>query len=84
MKFKAEIDVMPLPELLDPQGKAIQEALVNMGINDITDVSAGKHFAVEIHAENEDEAKKNIEAACNTFLVNPIVEEYKYTLIPIN
>ena len=44
MKFKAEIDVMPLEALLDPQGKAVSQSMVNLGLAEITNVRIGKHI----------------------------------------
>ena len=51
MKFRAEIDIMPLKTLLDPQGKAVSASMVNIGLSEITNVRIGKHITLEIDAE---------------------------------
>ncbi|MEX2589521.1 MAG: phosphoribosylformylglycinamidine synthase subunit PurS, partial [Chitinophagales bacterium] len=57
MKFKAEINVMPLKELLDPQGKAVASGMKNLDLSEIKDVRIGKHITLELEAVNEAEAK---------------------------
>lgn len=78
MKFIAEIDVMPLKEILDPQGKAVKLGLANLGIESIKDVRVGKHIFLELEAENEAEAEKNVETACKKLLANLIMEGYTF------
>jgi len=80
MKFKAEIDIMPLKELLDPQGKAVISGLKNMGITEITDVRIGKHISVEIDAKDEKTAKDRLDKACKELLSNPIMESFSYEI----
>ncbi|HOV10296.1 MAG TPA: phosphoribosylformylglycinamidine synthase subunit PurS [Bacteroidales bacterium] len=80
MKFVAEINIMPLKELLDPQGKAVISGLKNMGIAEITDVRIGKHISVEIEAKDEKTAKVKLEKACKELLSNPIMESYSYEI----
>lgn len=80
MNFIAEIDIMPLKELLDPQGKAVTSGLKNMGIPEIHDVRIGKHIRVEIEAKDEKTAKDKIDRACGELLSNPIMESYSYVI----
>lgn len=80
MKFIAEIDVMPLKALLDPQGKAVGHGLKNMGLNSISGVRIGKHITMEVEAGSEEDAKKQVEEACKKLLSNPIVESFHFTL----
>ncbi len=80
MKFIAEIDVMPLKEILDPQGKAVKLGLVNLGIKSVADVRVGKHIRLEIEADQEEGAKTIAEEACKQLLVNRIVESYTFTI----
>jgi len=79
MKFIAEIDVMPLPELLDPQGKAVKSALQNLGIA-TADVRIGKHIRLELDATTAEEADELAQIACQKLLANPIMEKYSITL----
>lgn len=80
MKFVAEINIMPLKELLDPQGKAVISGLKNMGITEITDVRIGKHISVEIEAKDEKTARAKLEKACKELLSNPIMESFSYEI----
>lgn len=80
MKFRAEINVMPLKALLDPQGKAVTNSLKNIGFSEITNVRIGKHITLEIEEVNEEKAMERINEACNKLLANPIMEGYEYTI----
>jgi len=84
MKFKAEIDVMPLEALLDPQGKAVGSGLRNMGMNNLSGIRVGKHITLEVEAENEESAGKMVEEACTKLLANPVMEFFRYTLTAQN
>ena len=80
MKFTAEIDVMPRPELLDPQGKAVMLGLHNLGISQADGVRIGKHITLQIEAETEQAAREMVDNACKKLLANLIMEEYRYEL----
>lgn len=76
MTYTAEIKVMPLKELLDPQGKAVLGGLSNLGINKVGDVRIGKHILLQIDADDKDKAKSIAEEAAKKLLANPVMEEY--------
>ena len=76
MNFLAEIKIMPLKELLDPQGKAVMGGLSSLGLKNIEDVRIGKHIQLSIEANNVDEAKNIAEEASQKLLANPVMEEY--------
>ncbi|MGZ4048329.1 MAG: phosphoribosylformylglycinamidine synthase subunit PurS [Bacteroidia bacterium] len=76
MNFLAEIKIMPLKELLDPQGKAVMGGLSNLGLKNIEDVRIGKHIQLSIEADNAAEAKKIAEEASKKLLANQVMEEY--------
>ena len=80
MKYIAEINVMPLKALLDPQGKAVTNSMKNLGFNEVTNVRIGKHITLEIEAASEADAGKRVEEACNKILINPIIEGFDFTL----
>lgn len=80
MIFSAEIKVMPLKELLDPQGKAVLDGLKNLGIKNINDVRIGKHINLQVEASTKDEAAGIAEDAAKKLLANPVMEEYKITV----
>ncbi len=80
MKFIAEINVMPLKALLDPQGKAVTNSMKNIGFSNISNVRIGKHIILELEADTKEQAMGKINDACNKILSNPIMEGYDYTL----
>lgn len=80
MKFSAEINVMPLKEILDPQGKAVTGSMKNMGLAEIQQVRIGKHISLEVEAENEGAARQKVDEACKKLLANLIMESYEFTL----
>ncbi len=83
MKFRAEIDIMPLKNLLDPQGKAVTSSMKNLGLSEISNVRIGKHINLEIEAENEQSAKEKVEKACKQLLANQIMESYEFEIIAL-
>jgi len=80
MKFIAEINIMPLKVLLDPQGKAISNSMKNLGFTEISNVRVGKHITLEITAESREFAMGRVTDACNKILTNPIIEGFDYSL----
>ena len=78
MNFRAEIDVMPLKELLDPQGKAVAHGLQKMNFDGVADVRVGKHITIKLSAANKEEAAAQVENACKKVLANAIMEGYKF------
>jgi phosphoribosylformylglycinamidine synthase len=81
MKFIAEINVMPLKALLDPQGKAVGMVMQNTGFSEISNVRIGKHITIEIEAPSKEAAMERVNEACTKVLSNPIMEGYEYKLI---
>jgi phosphoribosylformylglycinamidine synthase len=82
MKFKAEIDVMPLDALLDPQGKAVSNSMTNIGLPEIEGVRIGKHIRLFIEADNQSVAEQKVDEACKKLLSNQIMESYKFEVTP--
>lgn len=82
MKFKAEIDVMPLAALLDPQGKAVTSSMKNLGLGEIDGVRIGKHISLFVEAANEKEASSKVDEACKKLLANQIMEGYSFDVSP--
>ncbi|HET7817911.1 MAG TPA: phosphoribosylformylglycinamidine synthase subunit PurS [Bacteroidia bacterium] len=78
--FRAEINIMPLKALLDPQGKAVTGSMNNIGLPEIKNVRIGKHMSLEISATSKDAAHKKVEEACKKLLANPIMEYFEFTL----
>lgn len=80
MKYFAHVNVMPLKELLDPQGKAVTAGLKNLGLKEIENVRIGKHIMLEIEAKDKTAASSKVETACKKLLSNPVVEGYEFSL----
>ena len=81
MNYSVQIKVMPLKELLDPQGKAVMGGLQNLGIKNIQDVRIGKNIQLQIEATTPDEARKMAENASTKLLANPVMEYFEITLL---
>ncbi len=84
MKFIAEIDVMPLKALLDPQGKAVTHSMHSIGYKSVENVRIGKHITLEIEADNESHANEKVEEACKKILSNPVMESYNFEIKPLH
>jgi phosphoribosylformylglycinamidine synthase PurS subunit len=80
MKFKADIDVMPLEALLDPQGKAVSSSMKGIGLPEIDQVRIGKHITLTVEASDENTAHEKVDEACKKLLANPIMEYYNFVL----
>ncbi len=80
MKFVAEINVMPLKALLDPQGKAVGMTMHNTGYTEISNVRIGKHITLEIEAPSKDIAIEKVNEVCSKILSNPVMEGFEYTV----
>jgi phosphoribosylformylglycinamidine synthase len=83
MKFQVEVKIMPHKELLDPQGKAVNQGLHKMGMNNIDGLRIGKLIQMNIDATSNSEAEDIVKNACEKLLVNKIMEQYTYTIAAI-
>ena len=80
MTYNVQIKVMLLKDLLDPQGKAVQSSLKNLGIN-VQDVRIGKHITLQMDANSEEEAKQLADDACKKLHANPVMEFYEIEMV---
>ena len=80
MKFEVEINVMPLKDLLDPQGKAVLGGLANLGITEVKDVRVGKHITLSVEAASAEAARSIAENASRQFLANQVMEHFEITI----
>jgi phosphoribosylformylglycinamidine synthase PurS subunit len=71
------VDVMPKPEILDPQGKAVLGALPRLGFQGVTDVRQGKRFELEIEGEITDDLLAEVAQMAETLLSNPVIEDFE-------
>lgn len=79
--FRAEIDIMPHKELLDPQGKAVASGLQKLAFGSVEEVRVGRHISIRLNAGSKAEAVQQVEEACKKLLANPIMESYRYEVI---
>ncbi|MEO5853612.1 MAG: phosphoribosylformylglycinamidine synthase subunit PurS [Nocardioides sp.] len=75
------VDVMPKPEILDPQGKAVLGALPRLGFSGVTDVRQGKRFELELEGEPSEELLDQARRMAQTLLSNPVIEDFHVTLV---
>lgn len=80
MNYTVEIKVMPLKELLDPQGKAVMGGLSSLGLEGIEDARIGKNITLQISADSPDKAKAIAEEASKKLLANPVMEYFEITI----
>lgn len=82
MIFTAQVKVMPLKELLDPQGKAVMGGLANLGLKGVQDVRIGKNITLQIDADSAGAAKAIAEEATKKLLANQVMEMFEITITP--
>ena len=76
-KLKFSVTVTLKKDVLDPQGKVVQNTLIDMGMSNLKNIRQGKHFEIEVDEDNEAVAKTKIDTMCKKLLVNLIIEDYK-------
>jgi len=79
--MKAHIKITLKNGVLDPQGKAIQNALASLGFTGVDDVRQGKYIEVELAETNEGAARAQVERICKELLANTVIENYAYELV---
>ena len=77
---RVAIDVLLKPEILDPQGRAVERALPGMGFDGVSHVRVGKHLELDVDA-NGDELEARVEKMCADFLTNPVIESYTWRVL---
>ena len=82
MIFSVQVKVMPLPNLLDPQGKAVLGSLKNLQLNTVSDVRIGKHIDLRIDVSSKEEAIQIATEAAQKLLANPVMEHFEVTISP--
>ncbi|MEO6669944.1 MAG: phosphoribosylformylglycinamidine synthase subunit PurS [Ferruginibacter sp.] len=80
MIYTAQIKVMPLKDLLDPQGKAVLGGLQNLGVSAVSDVRIGKHIDLQIDASSKEDAHNIATEAAKKLLANPVMEMFEITI----
>jgi len=80
MNFSVQVKVMPLKDLLDPQGKAVMGGLQNLGLKAVNDVRIGKHISLQVEADSPEQAKTIAEEASKKLLANPVMEYFEISV----
>lgn len=75
------VDVMLKPEILDPQGRAVQGALGRLGLSGVTDVRQGKQFVIELDGEMDEDRRAKLEELAGELLSNPVIEDYRMSVV---
>ncbi len=80
-KLKFSVTVTLKKDVLDPQGKVVQQTLQNMGMNTLNNLRQGKYFEIDINENSEENAKNKIKDMCEKLLANKIIEDFKISKI---
>ena len=80
-KLKFSVTVTLKKDVLDPQGKVVQNTLLNMGMSKLKSIRQGKHFEIDVEDEDVASAERKVHEMCKKLLVNLIIEDYKINKI---
>ena len=80
-KLKFSVTVTLKKDVLDPQGKVVQNTLQNLGMDSLKSVRQGKYFELEVNDNDQAQAEKKIDDMCKKLLANLIIEDYKINKI---
>ena len=80
-KLKFSVTVTLKKDVLDPQGKVVQNTLQNLGMNNLTSIRQGKYFEIELNDNDQNNAEEKVNNMCKKLLANLIIEDYKVTKI---
>lgn len=75
-RYRVAIQIVPRRGLLDPQGKAVSDALHSLGFETVSDVRVGRHLVLDTDAENPDDARASVTRMCEQLLANPVTEDF--------
>jgi phosphoribosylformylglycinamidine synthase PurS subunit len=81
--FRVAIHVVPRRGLLDPQGKAVADALHTLGFAGVSSVHVGRHFVVEVEAPDEATARRTTREMCERLLANPVTEDFEIAAVNV-
>ena len=75
--YRVAVHVVPRRGLLDPQGKAVADALHTLGFGGVSSVHVGRHLVLEVNAATEGEAREQTNRMCEKLLANPVTEDFE-------
>jgi phosphoribosylformylglycinamidine synthase len=76
-QFRVSVHIVPRRGLLDPQGKAVADALHALGFTNVGDVHVGRHLVIETEAADERAAHESVRMMCERLLANPVTEDFE-------
>ena len=79
MKFSVIVTLKK--DVLDPQGKVVQNTLQNLGMDNLKSIRQGKYFEIEVNDTDQEKAKGKVDEMCKKLLANLIIEDYKINII---
>ena len=82
-KFNVVVEVSLRDGIADPEGLTIERALPALGFNSVGGVRVGKSLRFDLEASNESEARQQVEAMCERFLANPVIEDARISIIGV-
>ncbi len=80
-KFRVSVHIVPRKGLLDPQGKAVADALHTLGFTAVGDVHVGRHIVIETKASDAKHAEASVREMCSRLLANPVTEDYEIAAV---
>ena len=75
-RFHVSVHIVPRKGLLDPQGKAVTDALHALGFADVSDTRIGRHIVLDVSADSASAAERSVKVMCDKLLANPVTEDY--------
>ena len=76
-RYRVAVQVVPRRGLLDPQGKAVADALHALGFGGVAAVHVGRHLVLDLDAADEETARRQTREMCERLLANPVTEDYE-------
>jgi phosphoribosylformylglycinamidine synthase PurS subunit len=80
-KFRVSVHIVPRKGLLDPQGKAVADALHSLGFSDVRDARIGRHVVLDVSAPDGDSARSTVTEMCSRLLANPVTEDFEIAAV---
>jgi phosphoribosylformylglycinamidine synthase subunit PurS len=76
-RYRVAVHIVPRRGILDPQGKAVADALHALGFSGVHDVHVGRHIVLEVDASSNEEAHRTVQTMCERLLANPVTEDFE-------
>ena len=80
-RFRVAVHIVPRRGILDPQGRAVTEALHTLGFGNVQDVHVGRHLVVDVDAADRSAAERTTRDMCDKLLANPVIEDYEIATV---